>query len=110
MSAGAIVYALEAAASLLPLLSPTERPDAERLLTLCEQYWADQLRFAQDAAQRSSLARETGRLVELLARRSATAMPLGALGRALLSDLHGAPQQRDKLLSEFQAKLAQLGL
>jgi hypothetical protein len=101
---------MEAAAGLLPLLKPLERSDAEQLLAVCARYWTDPLQVEGDAAQRATLLREASRLVELLARRSATAMPLGALGRALLSDLHGAPLERDRLLSEFQAKLAHLGL
>jgi len=110
VSLGAISYALEAATSLLPLLSPSERTDAERLLALCNLYWTDQPLLGQGTQERTTLSREAGRLVEFLARRSATAMPLAALGRALLADLHGAEQERDRLLSEFQSKLAQLGL
>ena len=110
MNSGAVAYALEAAASLLPALNPVERADAERLLLLCGEYWAESPPPEKSIPDRGTLTRELGRLVELLARRSATAMPLAALGRALLSELHGAISERDRLLSEFQTKLAQLGL
>ncbi len=57
-----------------------------------------------------SFRREMNRLVELLARRSARAMPLAALGRALLADLGGDVRERESLVREFETKVALLGL
>jgi len=85
------------------LLSGEERSDAERLLELCRARWrkADTQRIEPT---------EVRKLSELLARRSAKAMPFGALGRALSADLHGANQDAEDLLREFQTKLSLLGI
>lgn len=87
----------------LGLLNPSEREDARRLLAICQNVWIN------DGAD-TTTTREVGRLVELLARRSARAMPFAALGRALLAGLHGSTRDRDSLLAEFQTKLTMLGL
>lgn len=94
---------LNQAESALGLLNDAERLDAARLLELCQDYWLRGIRGEE-------ASREAGRLVELLARRSARAMPFAALGRALLADLYGSEKDRSALLLEFQAKLAMLGL
>ncbi len=87
----------------LGLLNAAERTDASRLVEMCRTVW-------NEGQVDPTMTREAGRLVEVLARRSARAMPFAALGRALLADLHGSPRDRDALLIEFQNKLAMLGL
>lgn len=96
--------ALSLADGALPHLGREERADAERLLGLCRQAWVDQQPDPGD------WKRTLGGLVEVLARRSAQAMPYAALGRALLADLHGDPGMARSLLTEFEAKLRQLGM
>jgi hypothetical protein len=86
------------------LLTGEERKDAERLLLLCRTRW--QGGEETDRVEPT----EVRKLSELLARRSAQAMPFGALGRALSADLHGASRDAEELLKEFQTKLFLLGL
>lgn len=104
MKPAAILFALESAEGALPLIGDAERPDAERLLTIAHDHWRSRL------PDPGTWPRELNGLVERLARRSAQAMPLAALGRALLADLRGQDAQRDALLNEFRSKLTQLGL
>ena len=60
----------------------------------------------QDAALRVELAR----LVELLGRRSARAIPLATLGRAALADLAGSSSAARAGCEEVERQLAGLGL
>jgi hypothetical protein len=97
------VDALLQADGALGLLSGDERVDAERLVALCRGHWTGDQRQAASSP-------EIRQLSEKLARRGAKAMPFGALGRALLAELHGADKDARDLLLEFQSKLAMLGL
>lgn len=95
---------LSLADSAIGLLSGEEQNDAERLLHLCRTRWQG------DEGAGQVEPTEVRKLSELLARRSAQAMPFGALGRALSADLHGASRDAEELLKEFQSKLFMLGL
>jgi hypothetical protein len=88
----------------LGILKPEERRDAESLLALCRAKWGE------GELDENEAARQGGRLVEYLARRSASAMPYAALGRALLADLRGAEKDKKALLEEFAMKMSLLGL
>jgi hypothetical protein len=70
---------------------------------ICRSHWVT-------AKGEAPSAPEVRQLSEKLARRSAKAMPFGALGRALLAELHGADKDAKDLLLEFQTKLSMLGL
>jgi hypothetical protein len=99
-----IEFILEGAEGALSLVVETERHDAARLLQVVRAH------FIERQPDDGTRARTTGQLIEVLARRSARAMPFAALGRALVADLKGDAAQRDALLLEFQNKLSQLGL
>jgi hypothetical protein len=94
--------ALEEARSALALIPEGERADAEMMFRLCELHFKE----GKPLDQR----REAARLVEILARRSAAALPFAALGRALLASSGGEPKQAQELLGEFRFKLSLLGL
>lgn len=92
------------AQAALGLLSESERADAADLIALCERLFL--------APEDASLTDRTRllRLIEVLARRSANAMPFAALGRALSARLSGDERSVALLLREFQTKLQMLGL
>lgn len=96
--------ALAQAEGALGLLSDAERIDAEELITLFKRLFP--------APREASLTDRTRllRLIEVLARRSASAMPFAALGRALSARLVGDEKSVQLLLREFQEKLQMLGL
>lgn len=110
---------LERARAVTLVLGEPERGDAERLLELCAAL--DRAALDGAAAKGAApsdgsggegageLGRELGRLVELLARRSARAMPLAALGRAALASLRGAVADARLLLREADEKLRLFG-
>jgi hypothetical protein len=99
---------------LLPLLSQlvaAEREQGERVIDVCR---------GLDQRPRSSgmltpepadieLKRELGRLVEVLSRRSAKAVPFAKLGRAALADLAGDERSRGGTLLECEAQLSVMG-
>lgn len=96
--------ALSLARDALGLLPPAERPDALELIELCQ-------RLLRDPAEATPLDRtRLLRLIEVLARRSASAMPYAALGRALSARLAGDEGSVKALVSEFETKLQMLGL
>jgi hypothetical protein len=97
-------YLLESAHALLSLLGPAEHADATRLLAISEAH------FLHQEPDPGTWKREVAGLAERLARRGAAAIPLSALGRALLADWSGDARQKDLLLAEYQSKLALLGL
>lgn len=95
--------ALLSAEGALGLLNAKERPDAERLLELCRTHLTD-------GTAPPDLLREVLHLAEVLARRSAQAMPYAALARALSASTTGKEQDAKVLLSEFETKLSLLGM
>ncbi len=101
-------FALERASGALGLLPEAERGDAEHLLTLATEFWSGTEPLPP--TERKSLLIEGARLAEILARRSAHAMPYAALARALLSDAREDPRTAETLLQEFETKLSLLGL
>ena len=103
MKSNEISFALETAEGALCLINGPERKDAERLVELCRSFF--QSGFADEA-----MAKEVGALVEVLARRSAQAMPFAALGRGLIASMRGDELMIKPLLAEFHLKLSQLGL
>lgn len=96
--------ALTRAQGALGLLSEAERPDAEELIVLFERLFSSPNDVSP--AERARLLR----LIEVLARRSAPAMPFAALGRALSARLAQDEKSVQLLLREFEAKLQMLGL
>lgn len=103
-----VEQALASAPSALVRLSNTERTDAELLLDL----WRSYLAHGSSVVPEDNLKqtrRHTARLVEVLARRSAGALPFAALGRALLAATTGYHDHARELVNEFCAKLARLG-
>jgi len=104
VTGSAIEYSLDAAKGAFGLLEGVERNDAERLVELCEAHWLG------TPPPEHELLVELGRLIEVLARRSAKAMPYAALGRALVAELRGTEKDRDSLLQEFALKLSMLGM
>jgi hypothetical protein len=96
--------ALDQAEGALGLLSAEERADAQELIGLARRLFPSPLDVC--LADRTQLLR----LIEVLARRSATAMPFAALGRALSARLAGDEASVSVLLREFQTKLQMLGL
>lgn len=103
MTSNGVEEALERARDALGSLPDAERGDAEALLSL----WSGHL--ASPEEPNPDLKRDVGRLVEVLARRSAAAMPYAALGRALLARVSGSPRMSQDLLGEFLSKLAVRG-
>lgn len=101
--------ALSRAEGALGLLASEERRDVERLLQFLRSFFGEDAPEKDEEAQRV-VRRETARLVEILARRSAHAMPFAALGRALLAFLAGSGADGEALLREFEFKLSLLGL
>lgn len=96
--------AIQRARMTLGSLDDQARRDAEELIVLCEAHFDPRGRAPEN------LKRDAARLVEVLARRSAHAMPYAALGRALLADASGSPKMAAELFAEFEAKLSMLGL
>ncbi len=96
--------ALQQAEGALGALNQTERHDAKELISLGRKLFPNEA--VPSAEDRTRLLR----LIELLARRSATAMPYAALGRALSAHLAGDFSLSKQLLQEFQTKLQMLGL
>ena len=108
---------LELAENSLGILPAVERADATELIKMCRAFWGDSPENSLPDSQVEGPGApgdprrvQAGRLVELLARRSAKAMPYAALGRAYLADLHGAAKDKVSLLDEFQIKMSMLGL
>ncbi len=99
-----VAAALIHAETALGLLSGQERTDAEALIALCRRLFPDPSEATMN--ERTRLLR----LIEVLARRSASAMPYAALGRALSAHLAGDRRSVDALLREFETKLQMLGL
>jgi hypothetical protein len=99
--------ALELARDLVSVLEGEERSlGAELCAQLATYSKAGTLSDEEVLAFRRSV----NRLVELLARRQARAMPLAALGRAALAELSGDVREARRLVDEFETKLALLGL
>lgn len=88
----------------LGILPDVERADAEELLKLFRRLFPAPAEAT--APERARLLR----LIEVLARRSASAMPYAALGRALSARLAGDEKSAQLLLREFETKLQMLGL
>lgn len=99
-----IAESLPLAYGVAALLEGDERRLADELAGLAETY--------VEAAPRDELEfrRSMNRLVELLARRRARAMPLAAFGRAVLADLGNDERESARLVREFETKVALLGL
>lgn len=97
---------LERAQLLADELDDSHRGDAQRLIAACKRAFAMEL---SDEVELSGLKRELRALAELLARRGARAMPLGALGRAALARLAGADADARFLLAECEEKMALFG-
>lgn len=99
---------------LLPLLRElvtTEREQAARVIEVCRQL-ETRLRQGEVLTPEPpdiELKRELGRLVELLSRRSAKAVPFAKLGRAALADLAGDERSLRATLLECEAQLSVLG-
>lgn len=103
---------IEQAHSVAALLRAEEQPDGRRLVALCGALTTRERRDGKLVAEAGDLElkRELGRLVELLSRRSSTAIVLGTLGRAALADLAGDIRSAEFTRREFGTKLAVLGL
>jgi hypothetical protein len=109
---GPYVNLLEQAESVVALLRGEEQSHGRRLWELCS---AALSRPRQDGklvvlADDLGLRRELGHLVELLSRRSSTAIGLATLGRAALAELAGDLNSAVATRREFETKLALLGL
>jgi hypothetical protein len=103
---------LEQAQSVVALLGGAEQVDARRALDLFSGVSArarEGGKLVPDAGD-LALRRELGHLVELLSRRSSTAIVLATLGRAVLADLAGDVKSAQSLRREFESKFAVLGL
>ncbi len=100
----ALHFTLESAEGAIPLIPPSERNDVERVLLLCRNY------YLQEGIDANVQLQELGTLIEVLARRSAQAMPFAALGRMLYASIKGDDDQAQSLMEEFHVKLSQLGL
>jgi hypothetical protein len=96
---------------LLSELSGEERLQTERVVEICRQLQRrERSEKAPSPAQGDpELKRELGRLVELLSRRSAKAIPLAKLGRAALADLAADPRSVSTILIECDAQLSDRG-
>jgi hypothetical protein len=82
---------IERAESVAALLSGEAREQAEGVIALCRSLEVrprEQERLVQDPGDLDA-KRALGRWVELLARRSSTAIGMASLGRAALADLAG---------------------
>ena len=96
--------ALIRAESALGLLLGEERSHAEELIGLGREL------FPKSTLSTEQHRKRIGYLVELLARRTAAAIPYATLGRALLANLSGDSVQTEGLLQEFSAKMDLLGM
>ena len=94
-----------------PLLGPSERPLAERVVALCRELDGRPRENGKLVPEPHDLElkRELGRLTELLGRRASAALPAATLGRAALADLHADLGALRHLLADCDAKLALLG-
>jgi len=90
---------------LASTLTEPERSDAKRMVELCRVVAAGNL-----VDEDLSVRRELGRLVELLARRSAQAVPAATLGRCALAQLAGDERQVVELSRECDVRLSMAGL
>ncbi len=98
------------AQSVAALLGAQERTDAERVLSLAASASFDEhAQQAIDADVNLMLRRELGRLVELLSRRGAKAVPIATLGRALLAELAGDSKAAAQLRRECDVNLSMFG-
>jgi hypothetical protein len=103
---------IEQAQSVALLLNGPEQVDGRRALQLCSvvsERSREGGRLVPDAND-LALRRELGQLVELLSRRSSTAIVLATLCRAALADLAGDVKSARELQREFETKFALLGL
>ncbi len=104
---------LERATGALGLLPDSERTDAERVLGLCRDLSSRD--STGDASERaphehdSRALRELGRLIEVLSRRSAKAIPFATLARAALAARHGAPADARELLRQAEVNFTMFG-
>ena len=96
--------ALSQATGALGILEGEERSNAEELIALGKKLFG-----APESATQEERARLL-RLIEVLARRSSSAMPFAALGRSLSARLSGDERSSAELLAEFEMKLQLLGL
>lgn len=103
-----IVGALTSAEDLVSLLEGEERELGGELCALLRDYSLSRAHW--DETRRLEFRRKANRLVELLARRQARAMPLAALGRAALAELSGDVRESTRLVGEFETKLSLLGI
>lgn len=96
---------------LCAALEGQERADAERVVAVSAAVSQRERVEGQlvPAPEDLELRRELGRLVELLSRRSANAIPVATLGRVLLADLAGDRNARAHALRECDEKLLLLG-
>lgn len=98
---------LERARQLVESLDGSQREDAIQLLAACTQVF--QTPPIGDQKRASELKRRLREGSEILARRGARAMPLGALGRAALAHLAGADADARWLLTECENKMSLFG-
>jgi hypothetical protein len=96
-------YALTRASSAVSSVPEAERPGAEQLIGICRSV-ADGKQLSQEELQMLA------RLVEVLARRSARAMPFAALGRAALASIRGDSREAARAEQECLDKLDLFGL
>lgn len=102
---------LDRCETVLPQLGGEERSQGERVVAVCrllEQRPRHDGVLLEDPAD-AELARELGRLVELLSRRSAKAIALAKLGRAALADLAHDVRNANAILIECDLQLTVMG-
>lgn len=98
---------------LSPLLGPSERPLAERVVAIARELEARSREpesgrlVAADGDQ--ALKRELAQLTEQLGRRQSHALPAATLGRAALADLYGDRRTFALVSTDCESKLALLG-
>jgi hypothetical protein len=97
---------------LSPLLGPSERPLAARVIAIARELDArprqEHERLVLGASDQD-LKRELAKLTEQLGRRSSHALPAATLGRAALADLYGDRRTFVALMADCETKLAMLG-
>jgi hypothetical protein len=100
--------ALARARDTVGVVPPAERALVDELLAHAEEMLrgAEGERLPADSGRH----RDVARLVELVARREARAMPFAAMGRGMLAELSGAAKDAAALYREFDEKLMLLGL
>ncbi|MBX3183444.1 MAG: hypothetical protein KIT72_03240 [Polyangiaceae bacterium] len=107
---------------MTPELPQPERDDAERLLAILARAASaapqgffmetddpSEAPEASPALTPADEARELNRLVELLGRRAARAVPFAVAGRARLAELAGAPSEAQRLLADLNTRLSMAG-